>query len=88
MGIQLTDEMSEALRQSGEAELELVDPATSRRFRLVDADVHRRAMEALRQQEDRDAIACGIAEMNAGLGQPLELALKEICSELERSCSR
>ena len=38
--------------------------------------MHRQAMDALRRQQDRDAIAQGIAEMEAGQGIPLADARK------------
>lgn len=60
----------------GDKELEVVDPETERTYFLVDGDTHRRAMEALRRQQDRDAIARGIAEMEAGEAIPTEAARK------------
>jgi hypothetical protein len=69
-------ELAAALRATGESELELVDPETQRTYFLVDGDTHRRAMEALRRQQDRDAIAQGLAEMEAGEGIPVEEARK------------
>jgi hypothetical protein len=42
----------------------------------VESDIHHRAREALRRQQDRDAIAQGIAEMEAGEGIPVAEARK------------
>ncbi len=70
----LSQEQAAALRASSEHELEVVDPDTERAYIIVDCETHRRAMEALRQQQDRIAIAQGIAEMNAGEGIPVEEA--------------
>lgn len=60
-----------------DGELEFVDPETQRRYFVVDAEIHRKAMEALRRQQDRDAIAQGIRKMAAGLGRPLAEAFAE-----------
>jgi len=53
----LTKELADALNASGVSELEVVDPSTQRTYFVVDADIHRRAMDALRRQQDRDTIA-------------------------------
>ena len=70
----LSKELSRALRATGDNELEVVDPETQRTYVVVDADLHRQAMVALRRQQDREAIAQGIAEMEAGVGMPVEEA--------------
>ena len=70
----LNKELLAALHASGDRGLEVVDPETSRRYFIVDGETHRQAMEALRRQQDRDAIAQGLAEMQAGLGIPIEEA--------------
>lgn len=49
---------------------------------IVDSDIHRRAMEALRRQQDRDAIAQGIAEMEVGEGTTLDEAFDDIRANL------
>lgn len=76
MTAKLTEELAAALHAVGGNELEVVDPATERTYFLVDSETHRRAMEALRRQQDRDAIAQGIAEMEAGEAIPLDDARK------------
>jgi predicted transcriptional regulator len=81
MTAKLTKELVAALHAAGEDELEVVDPETSRLYFIVDGETHRRVMAALRRQQDRDAIAQGIAEMEAGQGMPLAEAFDEI-----RSC--
>lgn len=78
----LTKEQSAALN-AGEGTLELIDPDTQRRFVLVDRDTHREAMQALARQQDLAAIAEGIAEMEAGLGKPLDEAFADIRARLE-----
>lgn len=70
----LPDELSLALHASGDRELEVVDPRTQRAYVVVDAEIHRQAMDALRRQQDREAIAQGLAEMEAGQGMPVEQA--------------
>lgn len=76
MTAKLTKELAAALHATGDNELEVVDPETQRTYILVDSDTHRLAMEALRRQQDRDAIAQGIAEMEAGEGISVEEARK------------
>jgi predicted transcriptional regulator len=82
MTAKLTKELADALKATGESELEVVDPDTNRTYMIIDRDVHRRAMEALRRQQDHDAIAQGIAEMEAGEGTTLDEAFDEIRSNL------
>jgi hypothetical protein len=76
MTAKLTKELAAALHATGDSELEVVDPETERTYFLVDSDTHRQAMEALRRQQDRDAIAQGIAELEAGEGISIEDARK------------
>ena len=82
MAEKLTKELAAALHATGKSELEFVDPDTQRTYFLVDSETHRRAMEALRRQQDRDAIAQGIAEMEAGQGKPLDQAFAEMRARL------
>lgn len=82
MAAKLTKELAEALHAAGENELEVVDPDTKRIYFVVDADVHRLAMDALRRQQDRDAIAQGVAELEAGEGTPLDEAFADIRARL------
>jgi hypothetical protein len=78
----LTTEQSAALHASGDHELQVVDPVTDRTYVLIDSDTHRQAMDALRREQDRDAIAEGIQQMAAGQGQPLDAALAEMRARL------
>lgn len=71
MTAKLTRELAAALHANGDRELEVIDPETSRVYFIVDREIHREAMDALRRQRDRDAVAQGIAEMEAGQGIPL-----------------
>lgn len=67
MTAKLTKELAEALRAASDGKLEVVDPETERTYVLVDSEMHR-------QEQDRDAIAQGIAEMEAGAGIPVNEA--------------
>ncbi|MBX3450415.1 MAG: hypothetical protein KF777_12680 [Planctomycetaceae bacterium] len=82
MTAKLTKELAAALHAAGGRELEVVDPDTQRLYFVVDAEVHRQAMEALRRQQDRDAIAQGISEMEAGEGISLDEAFDDIRANL------
>jgi hypothetical protein len=65
--------------------LEVVNPNDNRVYFVVDGDTHRLAMDALRRQHEREAIARGIAQMEAGEG----ISLKEARSQTrERLLSR
>lgn len=74
MTAKLTKELAAALQATGGNELEVIDPDTERTYFLVDGDIHRRAMDALRRQQDHDAIAQGIAELESGDGLSVENA--------------
>jgi len=82
MSAKLSKDLADALHAAGHGELEVVDPSTNRTYTIVDSEIHRRAMEALRSQQDRDAIRQGIAEMEAGLGKPLDEAFSDMRSRL------
>lgn len=71
MTAKLPKELAAALHATGDRELAVVDPETSRLYFLIDEETHRLAMDALRRQQDRAAITTGIAEMEAGQGIPL-----------------
>jgi hypothetical protein len=68
MTTSLSKELLAALHASTDGELEVVDPDTSRVYLIVDSTLHREAMDALRRQQDRDAIARGVSELERGLG--------------------
>lgn len=82
MTAKLTKELAAALHATGESELEVVDPDTQRTYFVVDANIHRQAMDALRRQQDRDAVAQGIVEMEAGEGIALDAAFDDIRANL------
>lgn len=70
----LSQELVAALEAVGNGELEVVNPNDNRVYFVVDGDTHRQAMDALRRQREREAIANGIAQMEAGEGVSLEEA--------------
>ena len=67
----ISDEQREALGQRPEG-VEVEDPLTQRVYILTDVEIHRRAMQALRRQDDRAAIQAGIDDMEAGRVVPFE----------------
>lgn len=73
----LNKELSAALDANGNDSLEVVDPSNNRTYFLVDGDTYRQAMDALRRQRDRNAIAEGIVQMEAGDGTPLHEAREQ-----------
>ncbi len=78
----LTKELASALHAAGNDRLEVVDPETNRVYLIVDEETHRRAMQALRAQQDCEAVAEGVSQMNAGEGKPVEQAFEEIRTRL------
>jgi len=70
MTTKLPAELREAIRQGGNS-LRLEDDQTHAVYFVVDEDTHRRAMRALREQEDHQAIREGIEQMEAGQGRPV-----------------
>jgi predicted transcriptional regulator len=78
----LSKELASALHATGGTELEVLDPETQRTYFLVDCDTHRRAMEALHRQQDHEAIAEGLAQMEAGEGLPVDEAFALMRSRL------
>ena len=78
MTAKLTKELAMALQAAGNDGLEVIDPETNRVYLIVDEQTHRRALHALRAQQDHDAIAEGIAQMEAGEGKPAEPSVRGI----------
>jgi hypothetical protein len=82
MAAKLNKELADALHAAGGEGLEVIDPDTNRVYRIIDEETHREAMLALRAQQDRDAIAEGIAQMEAGEGKPALQAFEEMRERL------
>lgn len=78
MAAKLSKELSDAIQASGDESLEVIDPQSNRSYFIMDDDTYQRALKALRQQVDHDAIAAGIAEMEAGEGQPIDEAFAQL----------
>ena len=78
----LNKELSDALHASENGEVQAIDPATNKVYVVVEGEVHRKAMDALRRQKDHDAIAEGIAQMEAGEGKPLDEAFEDVREKL------
>ncbi len=78
----LTKELARALRANGADGLEVVDPDTNRVYMIVDGDAYRQALVALRKQQDRNAIAEGLAQMEAGEGKPADEAFERMQERL------
>ena len=83
MDVELNSEILDALHAAGENPLRVVDPQTNRAFVIIDEETHQQAMEALRKSQDRDSIARGVAEMNAGEGRSVGEAIEDIRGRLE-----
>ena len=84
--VKLTDEQRVALQRSPEG-ISREDTTTNRVYVLVDEQVHRQAMLALKQQQDLEAIRRGVAQMEAGGGIPIQDARIQHAQELGFSVS-
>ena len=63
--VKLTEEQRAALAQQPEG-IPCEDSVTQRQYFLIDAELHQRAMDALRQVQDLAAIQRGVDDMSAG----------------------
>jgi len=70
MTIKLPAELRQAIQQNPDS-LRLEDEQTHAVYFVIDEETHRRAMQALREQEDHAAIREGIEQMEAGEGRPI-----------------
>jgi hypothetical protein len=77
----LTDELREALRQTG-GTVEIKDDQSQKLYVITESDVFHRAMQALQGQEDRVAIQEGVIAMEAGKVLTLDELDKRIRSRL------
>lgn len=82
MPIELTRELTAALRTAADGELEVVDPESRRSYYIVDGATHRRAMAALNSADDRAAIAEGIRQMLAGETRPIDDVFDDLLDRL------
>ncbi len=81
MTAKLSKELAADLHATGDRELEVIDPDTERTYFLVDRETHLRAMEALRRQQDRDAMAT-IIELGATAAPDVRVAHIRLCPGL------
>jgi len=75
MTLKLNSDLTAAVDANGEQPLEVVHPTSNCTYYIVKGDTYRQAMKALgqqRRQDDHDAIAEGIQQMEAGEGIPVE----------------
>lgn len=68
----LTEDQRRALQERPDGPVPVEDEQTHKMYVIVDQQVHQKAMQALREQEDLSAIQAGINDMNAGRVVPLE----------------
>jgi len=84
MKASLSDEQRQALDQQPEG-IEVEDGQTQKVYFLSDAEVHRRAMQALQRQEDHDAIQAGIDDMKAGRVEPYDDVSRRLRTHLQET---
>ena len=77
MAAQLTKKLANLVREKDDGSVKVIDPIDDHEYYIVDGRVHLPAMDALRRQQDRDAIAVGISQMEAGEGVALPEARKQ-----------
>jgi predicted transcriptional regulator len=82
MNPKITEEMRAALKQRPGQPIRVEDDETQKVYVIIDDQTHKRAMEALRQQEDLAAIQAGIDDMEAGHVVPFEQADARIRNKL------
>lgn len=80
MDTNLTPEQSQALGSIGEEPLTFIDPATNRKYVLV-------AVDDFSKLETVAAIRTGLSQMEAGEGQELSDAFRDIRSQFDRKNS-
>lgn len=68
----LTDEMREALSRSAGGPVEVEDDQTHQVYVIIDQDLHRRSVQAIKMQEDVAAIHAGFEAAAKGRVAPLE----------------
>ena len=64
--VSLSEEQRHALESGNGSPVTVHDDRSNAVYVIVDAQTHERAMEALRQQRDLEAIAEGVRDMEAG----------------------
>jgi len=82
MTAKLSNELQKAVDAHAGQPIKVEHPVTHKVYVIVDCDMHERAMQALREQDDLASIARGIEQMEAGEGRPLAEADAAIRKEL------
>ena len=81
MKTKLSEEQRRALTTHPDG-IEVEDAQTQKLYFLTDADQHHRAIDALKKQENLDAIQCGIDDMEAGQVIPFKEVDQRIRNKL------
>ncbi len=76
----LPAELRQAIQQNPN-QVRLEDEQTHAVYVIIDEETHRRAMQALQEQEDWESIQRGLKQREQGLGQPLAEVDAEIRKE-------
>jgi hypothetical protein len=79
--IRISDEQRAALQRNPEG-VSCEDTDSARTYFLVEESVHLRAMQALKHQQDLEAIRRGVAQMDAGSGTPVAEVRQQLAREL------
>jgi hypothetical protein len=79
----LSPDLAKALHAAGDEPLPVIDPSSQNVYFVVDEQTHRKAMAALRQREDLEAIQAGIDDMKAGRSAPLAESFDRIEKQLK-----
>lgn len=79
--VQLTEEQRAALLKQPDG-VACQDAASQRIYFLVDSEIHQRAMRALKQQQDLQAITEGAQNIEVTGGTPLADVRAELAAEL------
>ena len=79
----LSDDLQKALDANAGQPTKVEHPGTHKLYVIVDNETHEQAMEALRKQQDHDAIQAGVDAMEADRTIPLAEADQQIRQELD-----
>lgn len=82
MTAQLNDDLQREVDAHAGQPVEVEHPLTHKRYVIVESDTYRRNMQALRKQEDLEAIQKGIDAMEEGRTISLAEADRQIREEL------
>lgn len=82
MTTKLSDDLQREIDDHAGQPIQVEHPGTHKLYVIVDSDTHKRAMQALQEQEDLASIARGIEQMEAGEGRPLAEAEAAMRKEL------